>query len=83
MLADCEIKKDFAFSRVAVQVAISLQSAEHVSKFCNLQIFIKATEHLQNWHAAPEKATWSHVPTEKTTSPIHVYKRTTSFRHTL
>jgi len=56
------------------EVAISLQSVKHVSKFCNLQVGSKkATEHLQNWHTAPEQATSSHMPTEKTTSPIHVY----------
>ena len=37
--------------------------------FCNLQVQKRATEHLQNWHAAPEQATSNHVPTEKTIPP--------------
>ena len=59
------------FPDVAVSsIAISLQSAEHVSNLFSLQVDSKkATEHLQNWHAAPEQATSSHVPTENAASP--------------
>ena len=57
------------FPHVAVSISY-LQSAEHVSKFCNLQAdFKKATEHLQNWHAAPEQATSSHVPKQRKIPP--------------
>jgi len=50
------------------QVAISLQST-CVKVLQPAGRFKKATEHLQNWHAASEQATSSHMPTGKTASP--------------
>jgi len=63
------------------QVAISLQSAVHVSKVLQLAGRFKKGHRTLEKLARRTRASHfesRHVLTEKTTSPIHVYKRTTT-----